>query len=89
MTLMPVTRISEAVAWLSKSGAGWWIARVSVASTGPFSSTGSPITFRMRPSVALPTGTEIGAPMSVTSAPRTRPSVASIAMVRTEFSPRC
>ena len=31
-----------------------------MASTGPFSSTGSPITLRMRPSVASPTGTWIG-----------------------------
>ena len=89
MTLMPVTRISELVACAAKSGAGWWIARVSVAWTGPRSSTGSPTTFRMRPRVASPTGTEIGPPVSVTAAPRTRPSVASMAMVRTVFSPRC
>src|SRR5690348_6799233 len=43
----------------------------------------------MRPKVSGPTGTEIGPPVSVTSAPRTRPSVVSIAMVRTVFSPRC
>ena len=35
--------------------------RVSVALTGPASSTGSPMTFMMRPSVSSPTGTEIGA----------------------------
>ncbi len=64
-------------------------ARLAVASTGPASSTGSPMTFRMRPSVASPTGTEIGAPVSITAWPRTRPSVASMAMVRTVFSPRC
>ena len=40
---------------------------------GPASSTGSPMTFMMRPSVPSPTGTEIGAPVSVTSCPRTRP----------------
>ena len=41
------------------------------------------MTFMMRPSVSSPTGTVIGAPVSVTSWPRTRPSVASMAMVRT------
>src|SRR6185503_985828 len=57
--------------------------------TGPASSTGSPITLMMRPSRPGPTGTEIGAPVSVTSWLRTRPSVESIAMVRTVDSPRC
>ena len=57
--------------------------------SGPASSTGSPMTFMMRPSVSGPTGTEIGPPVSVTSWPRTSPSVPSIAMVRTVFSPRC
>jgi len=42
-----------------------------------------------RPSVPAPTGTWIGPPVSVTSWPRTRPSVVSIAMVRTVDSPRC
>src|SRR6201986_359747 len=56
---------------------------------GPASSTGSPITFMMRPSVPSPTGTEIGRPVSDTSCPRTRPSVASMAIVRTVDSPRC
>ncbi len=37
----------------------------------------------MRPSVPSPTGTEIGWPVSVTSWPRTRPSLVSMAMVRT------
>src|SRR6202140_215334 len=59
------------------------------ALTGPCSSTGSPITLMMRPSVPAPTGTMIGFPVSVTSPPRTSPSVVSIAMVRTVDSPRC
>src|SRR5215469_17640203 len=63
--------------------------RSSVALIGPASSTGSPTTFMMRPSVPSPTGTAIGLPVSVTSWPRTRPSVASIATVRTVDSPRC
>ena len=41
------------------------------------------MTLMMRPSVPAPTGTVIGWPVSVTSWPRTRPSVVSIAMVRT------
>src|SRR5690242_1290397 len=86
---MPVIRISDSVDWSVYAGAGWWIARVSVALIGPASSTGSPITFMIRPSVPSPTGTSIGNPVSVTAWPRTRPSVASIAIVRTVDSPRC
>src|SRR5450756_426410 len=56
---------------------------------GPASSIGWPITFMMRPSVPAPTGTWIGPPVSLTSWPRTRPSVVSMAMVRTVDSPRC
>ena len=52
-------------------------------------STGSPSTLKIRPSVASPTGTVIGAPVSTTSRPRARPSVASIAIARTRSSPRC
>src|SRR5258706_149213 len=48
-----------------------------------------PVGIVMRPSVPTPTGTRIGAPVSLTSWPRTRPSVVSIAMVRTVDSPRC
>src|SRR5690242_15624192 len=61
----------------------------SFALTGPRSSTGSPTTLMMRPRVSGPTGTLIGPPVSTTSAPRTKPSVVSMAMVRTVFSPRC
>src|SRR5579872_6812467 len=43
----------------------------------------------MRPSSPGPTGTEMGAPVSLTSWPRTRPSEESIAIVRTVDSPRC
>src|SRR5690348_1032277 len=43
----------------------------------------------MRPRVPSPTGTAIVSPVSVTSCPRTRPSVVSMAMVRTVASPRC
>src|SRR5262249_46859595 len=63
--------------------------RFSVPVTAPASSTGAPMTLMMRPNVPSPTGRAIGSPVSVTSWPRTRPSVASIAMVRTVDSPRC
>src|SRR5664280_1255908 len=43
----------------------------------------------MRPSVPASTGTWIGPPVSLTSWPRTRPSVVSMAIVRTVDSPRC
>src|SRR6202167_1760124 len=65
------------------------MARVSLCGTAPASSTGSPITWMMRPSVPTRTGTAIGSPVSDTSWPRTRPSLVSMAMVRTVDSPRC
>src|SRR5712671_3752673 len=65
------------------------MARLPSDLIGPASSTGSPITFMMRPSVPTPTGTMIGLPVSPTSWPRTRPSAVSMAMVRTVDSPRC
>ena len=43
----------------------------------------------MRPSVPLPTGTEIGAPVEFTFMPRRRPSEEPSAMVRTTPSPSC
>ena len=89
MTLMPVTRIELSVDWSMNSGALAWIGALCVWSTGPRSSIGSPTTLRMRPSVAGPTGTVICAPVSRTDWPRVRPSVASIAIVRTVFSPKC
>jgi hypothetical protein len=56
---------------------------------GPRSSTGSPITFMIRPSVEGPTGTVIGPPLFRTGIPRTSPSVESMATHRTVFSPMC
>ncbi len=43
----------------------------------------------MRPSVPVPTGTEIGAPVLVTFMPRRRPSEEPSAMQRTMPSPSC
>src|SRR5919202_3802805 len=65
------------------------MARCAAAGIGPASSTGSPMTFMMRPSVPSPTGTAMGWPVSLTAWPRVRPSVESMAMARTVFSPRC
>src|SRR6202035_268647 len=65
------------------------MARLPSDLIGPASSTGSPITFMMRPGVPPPTGTNIGFAGSPTSWPRTRPSAVSMAMVRTVDSPRC
>src|SRR5215467_1091853 len=52
-------------------------------------STGSPITFSTRPSVAGPTGTSTGWPRLMAFMPRTRPSVGCSATVRTRPSPMC
>jgi hypothetical protein len=56
---------------------------------GPASSIGWPTTFMMRPNTPGPTGVWIEVPVSDTGWPRVRPSVVSMAMVRTMFSPRC
>ena len=71
----------------TKLGASAWDGQVIFSLMGPISSTGRPTTFMMRPRDAEPTGAMIGLPVSTTSMPRTRPSVASMAMVRTTSSP--
>src|SRR3954453_1130331 len=86
---MPVSRISWVGVRSSTSGAGRWIGQRSVPSTGGPLSIGSPSRWKMRPRVASPPGTVIGPPVSVTTAPRSIPSVASIATARTRSSPRC
>src|SRR4051794_21246167 len=87
-TLMPVSKISVVGESSSKFGGSRWIDQRSPLAAS-LSSTGSPSTFQMRPSVWSPTGTEIGRPVSVTSMPRASPSVLSIATARTRSSPRC
>ena len=59
------------------------------ASTGPLPSMGWPSTLKTRPSVASPTGTVIGPPVSRASVPRARPSVVVMATARTQLLPRC
>ncbi len=86
---MPVSKISAVGDRSSNAGALRWISHRCSACTGSPSSIGSPSTLKIRPSVSSPTGTLIGAPVSTTSSPRARPSVASIAIARTWLSPRC
>jgi hypothetical protein len=75
MTLIPVSNISVFVDCSSNDGAGRWIDQRSVAGMSPSLSTGLPMTFITRPSVARPTGTVIGRPRSSAGIPRTMPSV--------------
>ena len=86
---MPVTNCSVSVAWSVNFGAALCIGHFSFVLTSPFSSIDSPTTFIILPSVSGPTGTLIGAPVFITSSPLLRPSVASIAIVLTSFSPKC
>ena len=91
MTLMPVSNIVVRASSWSKAGALRWMAhRSSTSSSSPSSRfMQSPVTLNTRPSVTSPTGTEIGPPLSVTSAPRTMPSVGFIEIERTMPSPMC
>src|SRR6267142_3766762 len=87
MTLIPVSRISTLACCSDTGGAGRWIGHRVIPSGAGSSSIGAPITLNMRPSVSTPTGTEIGPPVARAGSPRRKPSVASIAMVRTTLSP--
>ena len=71
MTLMPVSKASTFTFCSVKVGGGA-VDGLAAAwrSTGPRSSTGSPMTFRMRPSTSLPTGIVMGAPVFFTAMPR-------------------
>src|SRR3954447_15386340 len=89
MTFRPVSKTSVAVVWSSNAGAARWIGYVCSAFTGPLFSIGRPRTSNTRPSVAGPTGTLIGAPVSCALAPRARPSVVVMATARTQLLPRC
>src|SRR4051812_46481079 len=89
MTLIPVSNISVVGVRFSTLGADRWIGQRSPTSTSPAWSIGSPSRLKMRPRVMSPTGTVIGPPVSITSVPRLRPSVVSMATARTRSSPRC
>ena len=89
-TLIPVSSISVRDSRASNLGAGRWMGQRSVTSMEAGSTFNtSPVTFQTCPLVISPTGTEIGAPVSRTSAPRRMPSVGFKAMARTRLSPMC
>ena len=89
ITLIPVSKISVSVSCSSKLGASLCIGKYSSVSTGPLSSTGCPRTFNILPNTAFPTGTFIGAPVSITSIPLCSPSVESIATALITLLPKC
>src|SRR5688572_2227205 len=91
MTLMPVSNISVFDSSWSNAGALRWIPHRSLTSRVSPSSRlrHSPRVLNTRPRVASPTGTVIGPPVSVTSAPRTSPSVGWREIARTMPSPMC
>src|SRR3954454_15881821 len=89
MTLMPVSSISVRPSSWSNRGACRWIVQCGASLPYPGVSRHSPRALNTWPLVASPTGTEIAEPVSVTSAPRTRPSVGCMEIVRTTLSPRC
>src|SRR5665647_2192093 len=91
MTLIPVSNIWVLDSSWSKAGGLRWIAQRSVTSrvSPSLRLSTSPVTLKTWPLVTSPTGTLIGAPVSVTIAPRTRPSVGLSAIARTIESPRC
>ena len=89
-TLMPVSRISVlGSSWSNGGGSRWMDQRSVTFSSAVGTSSVSPSTLNTWPLVTSPTGTEIGPPVSVTAAPRTRPSVGCMEIVRTMSSPRC
>ena len=90
MTLMPVVNISVSGSSWSRAGGSRWIDQRSVIFSDEVgTSSVSPRTLNTCPLVTSPTGTEIGAPVLITSAPRTSPSVGCMAMARTMSSPMC
>ena len=65
---MPVSNISVVGVSASIVGAARWIGQRSTSSaSGSPRSIGCPSRLKIRPSVAFPTGTVIGAPVSITS----------------------
>src|SRR5689334_18548776 len=91
MTLIPVSNIWVFDSSWSKSGALRWMPHRSLTSNFSPSSrfSGSPSMLNTWPRVTSPTGTLIGPPVSVTEAPRTRPSVGCSEIARTIPSPMC
>ena len=61
MTFSPVSKTSVCVDWSTNSGAGRWMGYVVSGTTVSPGSIAWPSTLKIRPNVALPTGTVIGA----------------------------
>src|SRR6476646_3465975 len=91
MTLMPVSNIWVFDSSWSNAGALRWMPHRSLTSSFSPSSRfrHSPRVLKTWPRVASPTGTVIGPPVSLTCAPRTRPSVGCSEIARTMPSPMC
>ncbi len=90
MTLMPVSSISVLDSSWSNAGALRWMPQRSLISSDAVgASSASPRAFHTWPLVMSPTGTAMDSPLSVTGAPRTRPSVGCMEMARIMLSPRC
>ena len=89
-TLIHVSKISVSVLCCAYVGALRWIGIFLTSSpSASFPSIGCPKTLNILPSVALPTGTEIGCLVSIASIPLLTPSVGPIATQRTISSPIC
>ena len=90
ITLIPVSNISVFDSSWSNAGAVRWIGQRSLISSDDVgTSRDSPSVLNTWPFVTSPTGTEIGAPLSTTAAPRTMPSVGCMEIARTRLSPMC
>ena len=89
ITLIPVSSISLPVVCEVSGGESLCIESFSLPSTAGLPSIALPVTSNILPRTLSPTGTDIGAPVAVTSLPRESPSVVLIAMVRTSFIPKC
>ena len=89
MTFMPVKRTSCDVVRSSNFGGSRCMGSAPVLSSSSMPSMLSPVTFMTRPLICAPVGIVMGAKVLVTSRPLCRPSVLSIATVRTVSSPMC
>ena len=89
MALMPVTKGSTITRCSRSGGDAAWIGWYSVPAGAGWSSMVWPRTLNKRPSVARPTGTRIGCPVSITGRPRRSPAVLPIAMARTVWGSMC
>ena len=87
ITLIPVYKTSVEVERFSNLGGVLCIGYDFSFLTGSIPSIVCPITLKSLPLISSPTGIEIGSPRFSTTKPRCKPSVESIAIVLTVFSP--